>query len=75
MPTGSITFEGIDENRYYTAKQVARILGVHVNTIFNWRYAGKIKTHTFGGHVRIQGIDIINAMKRYELEEVEPNKS
>ncbi len=63
----SVKLEGIEEDRFYTVKQVARILGVTTRTIHNWKTNRIIKTFKFGGQVRIQGLDIINMLRNGEV--------
>lgn len=48
----------IDDNKYYSVKQVAEILNVSTRTIYNFIYQEKIISVKIVGSTRIQGTQI-----------------
>ena len=48
-----------------TTTEVARLLGMHANTLKNWVRSGKIPSYkTLGGHYRIRSSELVESLKR-----------
>jgi len=49
---------------FYTTTEVARLLGLHANTMKNWVREGKIPSfRTIGGHYRIKSDELVRALR------------
>jgi len=52
---------------YISKRRAAKIAGVSVSTIDNWRRAGKIEKYVLGGSVRFKHLDFIAFLESSRL--------
>ncbi|HRN95183.1 MAG TPA: helix-turn-helix domain-containing protein [Chitinophagales bacterium] len=51
------------QDEFLTVKEVARLLGVSLVTIHQWKKDGKLKFQRFGTRIRFRKSDILNVEK------------
>lgn len=56
------------DKKVYSTHLIAEICNVHYTTVISWIEDGKLKAYTTpGGHRRIEKLDLIEFLKKYEL--------
>ncbi|MFA5617318.1 MAG: helix-turn-helix domain-containing protein [Syntrophorhabdaceae bacterium] len=60
-----------DQKEFYTAEEIAKILGYNIMTIYRYIKAGKIKAYKVGKEFRVRKIDFegfLEKAKKYNHE-------
>ena len=52
------------EEKFYTKKEIAEKLDVHLNTVDSWIAKGWLTVHKIGGRIRIYENDLAAFLKR-----------
>jgi putative resolvase len=55
---------GMAKKKYYTAKELAEMLGLNVMTIYRYINAGKLKAHKIGKEFRIDKSEFDRFMQK-----------
>jgi excisionase family DNA binding protein len=55
---------GMPDKKYYTAKELAEVLGLNVMTIYRYINAGKLKAYKIGKEFRIENSEFEKFMHK-----------